>query len=326
MRDLTVMERQLLLMRHGKASRDETLDDSLRPLKDKGKRGAQRMGVWLSQQHLQPDCIITSPAERALTTAEKTCKAMGHGSADILSDPRLYLGDDGSGILEVLANLPTTYRRVMVVGHNPSLEWVLRYLVAGDDHKPLKLAPASLAQLQMPEDWSAMMPDCATLVNLVHARKLPKKFPYPGPQDRELRDRPAYYYSQSSVIPYRMTKGQLEILIVGSSKMKHWVIPKGIVEPGLSPQESAAKEANEEAGVEGVVDHDAIGSYQYEKWGAECSVEVFPMQVSHEMPDSQWQESHRRREWVTAEQAAERVRQPELAGIIIALQQKLAVN
>ena len=53
MKDLTVMERQLLLMRHGKAVSDETLDDSLRPLKDKGKRGAQRMGVWLSQQHLE---------------------------------------------------------------------------------------------------------------------------------------------------------------------------------------------------------------------------------------------------------------------------------
>lgn len=326
MKDLTVMERQLLLMRHGKAVNDKTLDDSLRPLKDKGKRGAQRMGVWLSQHHLEPDGIIASPADRALTTAEKTCKAMGHGSAAIILEPGIYLGDDGSGILEVLANLPTTYRKVMLVGHNPSLEWVLRYLVADDDHNPVKLAPGSLAQLQMPEDWSSMMPGCATLLHLVHARTLPKKFPYPGPQDSELRDRPAYYYSQSSVIPYRVSDGQLEILIVGSSKMKHWVIPKGIVEPGLSPQESAAKEAKEEAGVEGVVDPQAIGGYQYEKWGAACSVEVFPMEVRREIPQEQWQESHRLREWVTPEQAASRVRQVELADIMIALQQKLAAN
>jgi phosphohistidine phosphatase len=326
MKEQTVMERQLLLMRHGKAARDETLDDSLRPLKDKDKRGAQRMGVWLSQQHLEPDCVITSPADRALTTAEKTYKAMGHGSAAIITDSRLYLGDDGSGILEVLANLPTTYRRVLLVGHNPSLEWVLRYLVADDEHSPARLATASLAQLQMPEDWLAMMPGCATLLNLVHARTLPKKFPYPGAQDSELRDRPAYYYSQSSVIPYRVSDGQLEILIVGSSKMKHWVIPKGIVEPGLSAQESAAKEAKEEAGVEGVIDPAVIGSYQYEKWGAVCSVEVFPMEVRLEIPRGEWQESHRRREWVTAEQAAGRVRQAELADIIIALQHKLAAT
>jgi phosphohistidine phosphatase len=326
MKEVTVMERQLLLMRHGTAVKDASIEDSLRPLKDKGKRGAQRMGVWLSQQQLEPDCIIASPAERALTTAEKTCKAMGRGSAGIIAEPRLYQVDDGSGILEVLANLPSSYRRVMLVGHNPSLQWVLRYLIAADDHNPPKLAPASLAQLQLPEDWPAMMPGCATLLNLVHARTLPKKFPFPGPQDAERRDRPAYYYSQSSVIPYRIREGQLEILIVGSSKMKHWVVPKGIAEPGLSPQDSAAKEANEEAGVEGVVDPEAIGSYRYEKWGAVCTVEVFPMQVRREIPETQWQESHRRREWVTAEQAAKRVRQTELVAIINALQQKLAAN
>ena len=98
------------------------------------------------------------------------------------------------------------------------------------------------------------------------------------------------------------------------------------MEPGLSAQESAAKEAHEEAGVEGVVNPEAIGGYQYEKWGAVCSVEVFPMEVRREIPQGQWQESHRLREWVTPEQAASRVRQPELADIMIALQHKLAAN
>ena len=42
-----------------------------------GKRDAQRAGVWLAQQGLVPDQVISSPAERARVSAEKACKAMG---------------------------------------------------------------------------------------------------------------------------------------------------------------------------------------------------------------------------------------------------------
>ena len=125
---------------------------------------------------------------------------------------------------------------------------------------------------------------------------------------------------------YRIGAGGPEVCLIETQGGKAWQLPKGIVEPGLSAQDSAAKEAKEEAGVEGVVDPEAIGSYQYEKWGAVCSVEVFPMEVRREIAQGEWQESHRRREWVSAEQAANRVRQTELADIIIALQQKLAAN
>lgn len=317
--------RQLLLLRHGKAYRSETLEDYHRPLKDKGKRGAQRMGVWLLRNDLVPDYIITSPAERALTTAEKTCKVMAQGTAGIVEEPRLYQADR-SEILDVLAGLPPQCQRVMLVGHNPSLEQVLQHLVpASDLPADVRLAPASLAQLQMPNDWSALTPACASLLTLTHARELPKKFPYPTAHSTELRDRPAYYYTQSSVIPYRLADGRLEILITGSSKMKHWVIPKGIKEPGLSPRSSAAKEAHEEAGVEGVVEPQAIGSYQYEKWGSVCTVDVFPMAVTRQIPEHQWRERHRRRQWVSPEQAADQLRQPELAAMVAALTRKLAL-
>jgi phosphohistidine phosphatase len=317
--------RQLLLLRHGKAYRTQTHEDYHRPLKDKGKRGAQRMGVWLLRNGLVPDCIITSPAERALTTAEKTCKVMALGAAGIVEEPRLYHADC-SGILDILAGLPPQYQRAMLVGHNPSLTQILQHLVAPSDlPADVQMAPASLAQLQMPQDWSTLKPACASLVNLTHARELPRKFPYPAAHSPELRDRPAYYYTQSSVIPYRLSDGRLEILITGSSKMKHWVVPKGIKEPGLSPRSSAAKEAHEEAGVEGVVDPQAIGSYQYEKWGSVCTVDVFPMAVSRQIPEHEWRERHRRRQWVSPEQAAGQLRQPELAAMVAALAHKLAV-
>jgi phosphohistidine phosphatase len=97
------------------------LDDFKRPLKDRGKRGAQRMGVWLLQQRLQPDYVISSPAERAIVTAQKTIKSMGGDARSIHQDRRIYAANVKE-LLQVLSEIPIEYRRVMLVGHNPGLE------------------------------------------------------------------------------------------------------------------------------------------------------------------------------------------------------------
>ena len=129
-----------------------------------------------------------------------------------------------------------------------------------------------------------------------------------------MQERPDYYYNQSAVIPYRGNPDELEILMITSRKKKHWVIPKGIVEPDLSPSVSAAKEALEEAGLEGKVSAMPIGSYQYDKWGGTCKVEVYTMHVDKMLDD--WLESHRDREWVSLQTAIGRVREDQLKSII----------
>jgi phosphohistidine phosphatase len=128
------------------------------------------------------------------------------------------------------------------------------------------------------------------------------------------------------VIPYRIADKGMEVLIVRSSQNKHWVVPKGIADPGLSLQESAGKEAWEEAGVKGRVHEQAIGSYSYPKWGAVCTVSVYPMEVSRELPQEEWEEHHRGREWVAAGKAAELLRQAELGPLVSALEKRLTGN
>lgn len=319
------MPRELLLLRHGKSDWDTDTDDFHRPLKDRGKRGAQRIGVWLLQQNLIPDLVIASPAERALVTAEKCCKVMGIGSKDVRQDKRIYLAEPGR-LMEVLADCPPEAQRVMLVGHNPGLELLLRYLV----DRPLETPPdgkllptATLAQLRIPDTWQSLDQGQARVLQLLRASSLPKKFPFPAPDGKEGRDRPAYYYTQSSVIPYRINENGLELLIVRSSQNKHWVVPKGIADPGLSLEESARKEAWEEAGVEGQVIDEPIGSYSYPKWGATCTVTVYPMEVSHQLPKEEWEEHHRGREWVSAGKAAKMLKQAELGPMVLALEGRL---
>lgn len=315
------MNRELLLLRHGKSDWETGENDFDRPLVDRGKRGAQRMGVWLQQQGLIPDYVVASPAERALVTAEKLCKAMGMGSKVIKKEKNIYAAslDD---LLDLLPGCPKKARRIMLVGHNPGLEELLLYLAGSSKELPEdgKLLPtATLARLTMPNSWKKLTSDCARLESIIRPRSLPDQFPYPSHDSDEQRDRPSYYYSQSSVIPYRIKKGRPEILIISSSKMKHWVVPKGIKDPGLSPRESAEKEAWEEAGVEGQVGPKPVGTYRYNKWGATCTVEVYPMEVRRLISKKKWEERHRGRKWVTPKQAAKRLKQPELAPMVLSL-------
>jgi len=315
------MSYELIILRHGKSDWNTNETDYNRPVTDRGKRGAQRIGVWLAQNGLKPDMVISSPAERARLTAQKMMKAMGETDHYIIYDERIYeaaLND----LLDVLSGISRETKRVILVGHNPGLEQLLIYLcdekiTIPDDGK--LLPTATLAHLSLSCQWNKIRKNSAELVKIQRPKTLAKKFPYPSFDSDEQRIRPAYYYTQSSVIPYRYNKGKLEVLLILSSKKKHYVIPKGIKEPGLTLRESAEKEALEEAGVKGKVAIHPIGSYNYEKWEATCTVKVYPMEVTFMLDEKDWQERHRTREWLKVDTASEKLFQQSLKPMVLDL-------
>ncbi len=122
-------------------------------------------------------------------------------------------------------------------------------------------------------------------------------------------------FEQSAVIPFRRTPEGLKILLITSRRGTRWVIPKGLVDPGFTPLESAVKEAWEEAGIRGSVRPDSVGEYRYRKWGGQCRVQVYLMEV--ERIYQSWPETgFRRREWLSPDEAARRVDEPELKQMI----------
>ena len=170
------MSRELWLLRHGKSDRNLAMEDFDRPLKKRGKRATQRIGAWLLEQRLIPDWIVSSPANRAISTAKIVHKAIAVEGLDITQDKRLY--QEGFERLKtVLAECPTEARRVLLVGHNPELEDLLIHL-AGADNLPAtdKLLPtAALARLIMPDDWSHLEAGCARLLSITCAKSLPEE-------------------------------------------------------------------------------------------------------------------------------------------------------
>jgi phosphohistidine phosphatase len=113
--------------------------------------------------------------------------------------------------------------------------------------------------------------------------------------------KPGYFCRQSGVIPYRLRKGSIQILLITSRKARCWIIPKGIIEHDYSARNSAAKEALEEAGVKGSVHRKLLGIYRHRKFGQTCTVKVYPMRVTRIY--KVWEEADRDREWVSLKKA-----------------------
>jgi 8-oxo-dGTP pyrophosphatase MutT (NUDIX family) len=114
--------------------------------------------------------------------------------------------------------------------------------------------------------------------------------------DFYLEDNNLWIYNQSAVIPFRLKNGEYQILLITSSSGRRWIIPKGIIEPNLSPADSAAQEAYEEAGIKGEIYPQIICNFEYKKWGGTCTVEVYLMEVKQEYQI--WPEcSLRKRRW-----------------------------
>jgi 8-oxo-dGTP pyrophosphatase MutT (NUDIX family) len=111
-----------------------------------------------------------------------------------------------------------------------------------------------------------------------------------------------------------------EVLLVTSLKTKRWIVPKGWPQWGRKLWQTAAAEANEEAGVVGEIGRTPIGHFHYlkEKRGAAhpCRVDVYSLRVTLEQ--DRWPEMHKRqRLWLPPEEAASRVAEPELRHLIL---------
>ena len=129
---------------------------------------------------------------------------------------------------------------------------------------------------------------------------------------------------QVAALPWRRGAQGVEILLVTSRETRRWVTPKGGRMTGKTDAEAAAQEALEEAGVEGVVDDQPLGAFRYLKvlkrraprW---CVVALYGLEVTAVHPE--WEEQAERvRVWLSRDEAARRVDEPELQALIAAFE------
>jgi phosphohistidine phosphatase len=171
------MTHELLLLRHAKSDWSVECDDFSRPLKKRGRHAAKEVGRWLRKQNLMPDMILSSPAQRALATAQRVCRQLNIDESTIITDPRIYEAHS-STLLEILSATPKDIRRLLLIGHNPGLEDLLSKLI---QHSiPLSesgkgLTTAALAQLTFEGGWTALTEGIAELTTLFRPDSVPGK-------------------------------------------------------------------------------------------------------------------------------------------------------
>lgn len=134
----------LLILRHAKSSwKEPDLQDHDRPLNKRGKRDAPRMGKLLKELDLVPDLIISSTAKRAKDTAKAVVKSSKYKGRIELS-PSLY-GDDFDAYLTALRLVPDDFNKVLMIGHNPALEELVRVLTGKMEH----MSTCALAEVDL---------------------------------------------------------------------------------------------------------------------------------------------------------------------------------
>ena len=133
--------KRLFLLRHAKAEMDSPDgSDFGRPLSERGKRDAARMGEKMRQLGLRFDRVLASPAHRVVETVEAV------GELAPTFDRRIYNAAMAQ-LLEVVRAVDDNVESLLIVGHNPGIGQLAAQLTASgiDDFPPCALAAIELS-------------------------------------------------------------------------------------------------------------------------------------------------------------------------------------
>lgn len=110
--------KRVFIVRHAKSDWDNNLSDFNRPLNERGNNDAPKMAKRINNLGFKPDIILSSPANRAITTAKYFASEYDYASDCIQQEREIY--DVGQRFtLDLILGLPDTLNSAMIFGHNP---------------------------------------------------------------------------------------------------------------------------------------------------------------------------------------------------------------
>ena len=130
--------KRLVIVRHAKAEEHRMgLSDFNRSLTDRGVRNASFIASTLVKKGISKGQLISSPANRALETAQIFAQEFGIDESSIIQKKSLYNFYEISEIKQLIEEEDIDSDCVFVFGHNPTLA-ELAYDLSGsfNDHLP----------------------------------------------------------------------------------------------------------------------------------------------------------------------------------------------
>lgn len=154
----------LLLMRHGKSSwKDESLEDFDRPLKKRGRHDVPRMAEMMREECLIPDYVLASPAVRCRETVELLAENLDLDD-DMIEYVEEFYQAEMDDYLDTLIDVVDSFMKVMIVGHNPTLEALLQTLTG--EIEPLPTSAVACVKLGI-SSWEELEGDSEEVGQLV---------------------------------------------------------------------------------------------------------------------------------------------------------------
>lgn len=123
----------------------------------------------------------------------------------------------------------------------------------------------------------------------------------------------------AAAVPYRLRDGKVEFLLVRTRNNGLWTFPKGHVESGEQPWQTAQRESLEEAGVSGEISETEVAQFRHKNYLR--PLRAFLMKVTAES-DAREREPM----WVSYEEALARLRERpdgEMARILSAAKEQM---
>jgi phosphohistidine phosphatase len=161
--------KQLLLMRHAKSDWNFQLPDKDRPLSERGVNDAPQMGKFIYLNQLVPDKIICSTSRRT----RETLKLMSFPG--ILTEfSEIIYDNQPDRIHDLIASENSNINRLMIIGHNPSMEeMVHRFILNSFNYPKYSTSGLSLIEFSF-NQWSDIITEKGKLVFYTSPKLLKK--------------------------------------------------------------------------------------------------------------------------------------------------------
>ncbi len=162
--------KKIFIVRHAKSSWDSPyLDDYDRPLNKRGKDNAPEMGRRLASRKVLPDLIISSPANRAFSTATSIAAKISFPVNEIRKEPLFYHGTI-ENIISIVRNVDNTVESLMIFGHNPGLTNLTNYLSGSDIYN---IPTCGITEIEFYfSSWKSVDKQVGKLISFDYPKKL----------------------------------------------------------------------------------------------------------------------------------------------------------
>lgn len=164
----------LYLARHAKSDWNaDANDDFSRPLSKRGINDAKKIGEALKLRDWKPEKIVCSNAIRTKQTCELLCNQAGFDFSSVVFEKRIYEASVIT-LLDVISEIPQAVNSLMLIGHNPGIEWLLLDLCkeVPAQHNGKIITTGNIVKIQLDDEWVKLHAAHGTLIDIIRPKSL----------------------------------------------------------------------------------------------------------------------------------------------------------